>query len=391
MNEKLGNLIKAAAIAKDLGKINPNDFVLKNPLKLDAETLKLVVNQSIFNETIAKKIPSWANIEGLLAPPKISLEQSSSEATATYKSQKVSGKNGMDLTGGLGVDAYFFAKNFEKFTHNEINLELSEIVKNNFEKLGSKNISLTNSNAESLSFEEKLDFIYADPARRDHANRKMVSIQDCSPNILDIKDLILENTETFMIKYSPMLDIKESLSLLKLVDEVIILAEKNEVKELVFILKKTENADPVISCVNLGGNGKEFQFRFSDEKATMSQFSEPKKYLFEANAAIMKAGGFKSVGNIFGLEKLSPSSHLYTSGEIKGDFPGRIFEIEEQRNYDKKELKTIKKANVAVRNFPKTPDQIKKELGWKDGGDKYVFFTENLKKKKLVLICNKIQ
>ena len=200
--------------------------------------LKLVVNQCIFNETISKKIPSWSNINGLLAPPKLSLEQSSSEATANYKSQRVSGKNGMDLTGGLGVDTYFFAKNFEKFTHNEINLALGEIVKNNFDKLGSKNILFSNSNAETLLFEEKLDFIYADPARRDHANRKMVSIADCSPNILDIKDLTLDNTEIFMIKYSPMLDIKESLSLLKSVEEVIILAEKNEVKELVFILKK---------------------------------------------------------------------------------------------------------------------------------------------------------
>ena len=187
-----------------------------------------------------------------------------------------------------------------------------------------------------------------------------------------------------------MLDIKESILLLNSVDEVIILAEKNEVKELVFILKNTKNINPIITCVNFGGNGKEFRFRFSEEKATISDFSEPKKYLYEANAAIMKAGGFKSVGKVFNLEKLSPSSHLYTSDELKSDFPGRIFEIESQLNYNKKELKYIKKANVAVRNFPITPDQIKKELGWKDGGDKYVFFTEYFNKKKMVLICNKI-
>ncbi len=390
MNEKLENLFKAATIANELGKINPNEFVLKNPLKLDSETLKWVVNQCVFNETIAKKIPSWSNCEGLLAPPKLSLEQSSSEATASYKSQKVSGQSGMDLTAGMGVDTYFFAKNFEKFTHNEINLELSEIVKHNFKKLGLKNIFFTNANVETCSLNEKYDFVYADPARRDHANRKMVSIQDCSPNILEIKEIVLANTQTFMLKYSPMLDIKESLLLLNSVDEVIILAEKNEVKELVFILKKTKNSDPIISCVNLGGNGKEFRFRFSEEKATISQFSEPKKYLYEPNAAIMKAGGFKSVGSVFSLEKLSPSSHLYTSDELMGAFPGRIFEIESRLNYNKKELKSIKKANVAVRNFPKTPDQIKKELGWKDGGDKYVFFTEYFNKKKMVLICNKI-
>jgi hypothetical protein len=390
LNEKLENLFKAATIANELGKINPNEFVLKNPLKLDSESLKRVVNQCVFNETITKKIPSWSKCEGLLAPPKLSLEQSSSEATASYKSQKVSGHSGMDLTAGMGVDAYFFAKNFEKFIHNEINLELSEIVKNNFDKLGLNNISFTNANAETLDFNEKMDFVYADPARRDHANRKMVSIRDCSPNILEIKDIVLANTQTFMLKYSPMLDIKESLLLLNSVDEVIILAEKNEVKELVFILKKTKNIDPTILCVNLGGNGKEFRFRFSEEKATISQFSEPKKYLYEPNAAIMKAGGFKSLGKVFSLEKLSPSSHLYTSDEFTGAFPGRIFEIESQLNYNKKELKNIKKANIAVRNFPITPDQIRKELGWKDGGDKYVFFTEYFNKKKMVLICNKI-
>ncbi|HLO43595.1 MAG TPA: class I SAM-dependent methyltransferase [Leadbetterella sp.] len=355
--------------------------------------MKLVANQAVFNQTLVHKIPEWSE-KALLAPAKISLEQCSSQATAAYKAENISGTLGIDLTGGLGVDAYFFAKKLEHFIHNELNPNLSKLVKKNFGHLNVNNIAFRSVRAEEFEFSEPVDFIYLDPARRDAANRKMVSLSDCQPNLLEIKDKLLENAAVIMVKYSPMLDIKDTLTLLKCVKEVIILAERNEVKELVFILKKDSNSEPNIKCVNLGQNQEEFCFKYAEESQLILKFKEPQQYLYEPNAAIMKAGGFKSVAKKLGVDKLAANSHLYTSNLLTSEFPGRIFEIEKVVDYDKKTLKNAfenNKANVSTRNFPYSPDEIKKHLGFKDGGDKYLFFTENHNKKKIVLICTKIQ
>lgn len=375
-------------------KIESKDFVLKNPLKLDSDILKLVVNQAIFNQTLVKKIPEWASKTGLLAPPKISLEQSSSQITAEFKALKVKGNTGIDLTGGMGVDSYFFSKKFEHFVHNEINTELSKIVANNFKILDIHNVEFQNTHAENFDFPQQVDFIYLDPARRDGANRKMVSIQDCQPNLLDIKEKLLKKAVLVMVKYSPMLDIKDTVMLLKHVNEVIIIAEKNEVKELVFVLSKSACNDPIVSCVNLASNQEEFAFKYSEESQFQLGYKEPQGYLYEPNASIMKAGAFKSIAIKYGIDKIASNSHLYTSESLHSDFPGRIFNIENVVDYDKKLLnKAIitKKANISTRNFPFSPDQIKKQLGLNDGGDKFLFFTENHKKKKIVLLCTKIQ
>jgi 16S rRNA G966 N2-methylase RsmD len=385
---------KAAHIASQLEKIEPKNFVLKNPLKLDSDLLKLVVNQAIFNQTLVQKIPEWANKSGILAPPKISLEQSSSQITAEFKALKVKGNIGIDLTGGMGVDSYFFSKEFKHFVHNEINTELSEIVANNFKILDVNNVEFQNIHAENFVFQQQVDFIYLDPARRDGANRKMVGLHDCQPNLLKINEKLLKNATMIMVKYSPMLDIKDTVMLLKHVNEVIILAEKNEVKELVFILRKSVCEDPIVSCVNLASNQKEFDFKISEENQIQLGYKEPNGYLYEPNASIMKAGAFKSIAIKYGVDKIASNSHLYTSESLHSDFPGRKFKINNVIDYDKKLLNkviTTKKANVSTRNFPYSPEEVKKQLGLKDGGDQYLFFTENQKKKKIVLICNKIQ
>ena len=392
------NILKLKEVCKKavgLKISDSNDFILKNPLKLDAERLRLLVNQCHFNEVLPKKIPAWAGSKGLIAPPKVSIEQCSSEFTAKIKAEKLEGEFGLDLTGGLGVDSYFFSMKFKNFSHNEHNHDLSEIVAENFNSLNVKNVAFTQFAAEDYPFVRNFDFIYLDPARRNDKNQKLVRIEDCSPNLLEIKEKLLDKCKTLMVKYSPMLDIKASISLLKHINEVIIIAEKNEVKELVFILKNEICTDPIIYCKNSNseGNIQEFNFKYTQEESQFSSFSEPEKYIFEPNASILKGGAFKSIASQFGVKKLAPNSHLYTSETQIVDFPGRMFEVELAVNYDKKLLNAAipeKKANVSCRNFPYSPDQIKKELGWKDGGEKYVFLTENQKKKKLVLICNKI-
>lgn len=356
--------------------------------------LKLVVNQAVFNQTLGSKVPEWDKEKALIAPPKISLEQCSSQSTAKYKADKVKGDIGVDLTGGLGVDSYFFSKKFKDFTHNEINQSLSNVVKHNFDILGIKNVKFTNIEAEKFELEESTDFVYLDPARRDSVNRKMVSLKDCMPNLLEIKDLILSKAKVLMVKYSPMLDIKDSISLLKTVDEVLILSEKNEVKELVFILKKEAKPEPLITCVNLLSGQDSFAFYYKHESNVNLAFREPEGYLYEPNASIMKAGAFKSIALAYNISKIAANSHLYSSLECIPDFPGRIFEIEQMVDFDKKQIKKLlktDKANIAVRNFPYSTEEIKKQLGLKDGGEQYIFFSENHKKKKIVLICNKIQ
>jgi hypothetical protein len=203
-----------------------------------------------------------------------------------------------------------------------------------------------------------------------------------------------EGADMVMVKYSPMLDIKDTIMLLKHVNEVIILAEKNEVKELVFILRKSACEDPIVSCVNLASNQEEFDFKYSEENQIQLGYKEPHGYLYEPNASIMKAGAFKSIAIKYGVDKIASNSHLYTSESLYSDFPGRKFKIKNVVDYDKKILNKMiitKKANVSTRNFPYSPDEVKKQLGLKDGGDQYLFFTENQKKKKIVLICTKIQ
>ncbi len=353
-----------------------------------------MVNQAVFNQTIGSKVSEWDTDKALISPPKISLEQCSSQSTAKYKADLLSGDIGVDLTGGLGVDSCFFSKKFKDFTHNEINLNLSNVVKHNFDVLGIKNVKFTNIEAEKFELDESTDFVYLDPARRDSVNRKMVSLKDCLPNLLEIKDLILSKTKILMVKYSPMLDIKDSVLLLKTVEQVLILSEKNEMKELVFILTKGSNIDPLITCVNLQSGQNPFSFHYTHERNVNLAFREPEGYLYEPNASIMKAGAFKSIALAYNISKIAANSHLYSSFECIPDFPGRIFEIQQVVDFDKKQIKKLlktDKVNIAVRNFPYSTEEIKKQLGLKDGGDQYIFFSENHKKKKIVLICNKIQ
>ena len=391
--------IKDYTIASEIAgtqQINDvRDFVLKNPLKLSQEILRLVANQISFNQNIISKIPSWSHIGGIIAPEKVSLEQSSSEWTAKYKSKLVNGNIGLDLTGGLGVDAFFLSKNFKKYIHNEPNQLLSSIVAHNFKITGKSNTTFTQQKAEDFKIDSDIDFIYLDPSRRDDNNHKMVGIQDCSPDLSLMLDKLITPGRTIMVKYSPMLDIKAALLLLKYVHQVLILSEKNEVKELVFLIEDTIIANPEVICVNLTSKGEEqqFSFDFKQESETNTLFSEPMTYLYEPNASIMKAGAFKSVGNKFLLGKIAPNSHLYTSDIVLKEFPGRIFAIEKVLPFDKKILGAevpSKKANISVRNFPLSVNEIRKQLNWQDGGEQYIFFTENSIKKKLVIICKKI-
>jgi hypothetical protein len=388
----LENRIKARDLAISSKEKDPAKFILSHAKVIDSVILSFAGIQLDFIRSLEKKVPEWFRNKSLLTYQGVNIEQSSSESTALFKSQYLQGELGIDLTGGLGVDTYFISKRFNTFIHNEPSTELSEIVKYNFTQLDVSNVIFTQFKAEDFAFRQHFDWIYLDPSRRDSRANRVVNIEDCLPNLVDIQSQLLLNASGVMVKFSPMLDIKLALSKLKNVKEVLVLAEKNDVKELIFILSRESCIEPKITCVNLGSGQDSFSFKHTEEENSKAVFSMPMEYLYEPNATILKAGAFNSISSRFHLKKLAANSHLYTSASFNSDFPGRAFKIKAVTNYDKKSLKSIvpqNQANIACRNFPLKPEEIRKQLKWKDGGNTYLFFTESFKAQKLVIVTEK--
>lgn len=385
--------IKAKNLAETFNGSDSSEFVLKNASKYPAELLKAAANQIQLNKVIFKKVPEWSENREILAHQSINLEQSSSQITAEFKATFLNGENALDLTGGLGVDSYFFSKKFKNFIHNEPDKKLSETVKYNFEKLKALNVKFLQHTAETFPFEkENFDWVYLDPSRRDESNNKIFKIEDCLPNLVEIQPVLFRNTDNIMVKFSPMLDIKQALSAIKNVKKVLIISEKNEVKELVFILSKHYESAPELVCVNLGTSQLAFTFSYEHEVKATVRYNDPMAYLYEPNSSIMKAGAFNSIAEKFGLFKIAKNSHLYTSEILKTNFPGRLFTIKRVTNYNKKSLNSIvntKTANISCRNFPLKPEEVRKQLNWKEGGETYLFLTEGLKGNKLAIVSEK--
>lgn len=380
------------ALGETAGK-TPADFVLHHSRRYEPELLRLIAGHLDYLRTIEKKIPLWFENGKTLPYTGINLEQSSSELTARYKADHIGGENGLDLTGGLGVDSYFLSRKFNRFVHNEPDPGLSEVVRCNFSELNAANVSFTCFTAEEYPWEDSdFDWVYLDPSRRSRSLQKLVLPEDCLPDLPALRSRILEHAEAVMVKYSPMLDIKLALARLQTVHEVWILAEKNEVKELVFILRKTASPRPEIRCVNLATAQPEFIFTYEEEKNAVPRYSFPRRYLYEPNACLLKGGAFNSIAARFDLHKIAPNSHLYTHDTVIPHFPGRVMEIKDVTSFDKKRLNDIvpeKQANIICRNFPLKPEEARKKLQWKDGGDTYLYLTEDNHRKKTAIVTEK--
>jgi len=355
--------------------------------------MSAIVDQVVSRKKAKNKLSDWYSKEGIIWPKPLSIEQSSSQITAEYKAHLVSGKSMIDLTGGFGVDTYYFSKRFDKVTHVEINEVLHQIVKQNFILLDSSIRSICSTAEEYLKDSEPVDFIYLDPARRDEENAKVVFLEYYSPNVVDLQNSLLSVAKQVMIKVSPLLDIKKVLHDIDNVSEVHVVSVKNEVKELLLILKPQITEEPILKTINLGGQEVHlFDFTFSEEVSLEIDASEVSNFLYEPNASILKAGGFKSIGYYYGLKKLEANSHLYTSEGFISNFPGRSFKVLKELSLSKKKLKKDLhefKANIAVRNYPATVDEIRRKTGIQEGGDQYIFATMDKKGKK-VLLCEKI-
>ena len=404
------------------------------------------------------KLPRWAEIDGIIYPPHISMEQCSSEQTAQYKAElaarllglgvltsadaekskdadnskicEFAGKRAVaskfarnedtsekqqiltnavdnvneikeetsegsfsdeiefvDLTGGFGVDfSYIAARLGVKSMYVERQAHLCETAKENFERLGLKNAIVKNGDGVEvlhtitsdqtwslLNTSHRLRLIFIDPARRDDAGNKVVSLQDCTPDVTQLQDEMLAKADYVIIKLSPMLDWHRAVSELSHVREVHIVSVNNECKELLLVLSAQEEAPLRVFCVN---DDQHFGFYDSDEAAvSIVKADEVDGYLYEPNASLMKAGCFGAIC----LKMLAKNSHLFSSQELVADFPGRTFRINTISSFNKKELKRqlagIVKANVAIRNFPLSVPELRKRLKLKDGGDNYIFAT----------------
>lgn len=338
-----------------------------------------------------EKLPTWFKTPNIIFPPKINLEQTSSEITAHYKASLVSGESMADITGGFGVDSYFFSEKFKIVNHFEINSALSEIASHNFIALNRKNIECHNQDGLEAVLQRKYDVIYADPSRRHDTKGKVFFLKDCEPDIPKNISAIMQNCESLLLKTSPMLDLTVGLNELGNVAEIHILAVDNEVKELVWLIKNTYQKPTSIRTVNFEKRGRK-NFHFTWEESAEATFSLPQKYLFEPNAAIMKSGAFDLISEKLKLPKLHKNTHLYTGSELV-DFPGRRFLIENIVSYNKREMRAalnFGKANITTRNFPESVETLRKKWKVAEGGSIYLFFVTNSEGKKAMLICSKV-
>ena len=341
-------------------------------------------------QKVSQKIPEWLEADNsLYFPEKLNLEQCSSTKTGQFKASLLAADyTVLDLTGGFGVDSYYFAQRAKKVTHCEINPELSQIVAHNFQELGVTNVQFHRGDGLAIltSSDERYDYIYTDPSRR-VKNQKVFRLEDCEPNIVAHQSLFFAHSDTLLTKLAPLLDITGALAVLPHVKEVYVISIANDCKELLFVQQKSFHGIPTIHAVRLSAEPpSSFTFTYPQEKEAAPTWGSPTNFLYDPDVAITKAGAFKSVATAFDLQKLHPHSHLYTSDKLVAAFPGRIFDIQQVVPFSifKKNV-AISKANVVTKNFPLKVEDIRKKFKIKDGGDDFLYFT-TLHDEQLVVI-----
>ncbi len=399
-----------------------NDDVRKLALQgaKDAEVdLQTALQQIAGRQTARKKLPSWTEVEGVVYPPHLNMEQCSSEQTARYKSQIAGkGESMVDLTGGLGVDFYWMSQGFSQRTYVEQNELLCAIAQENFRTLRHDCRVCCCDTATYLTELCHVSLAFLDPARRNEHGGRTYGIEDCTPNILELLPLLVQKADRILFKLSPMLDWRKAVSDLEnaspngvfKVAEVHIVSVDNECKELLLLLSKEQTDGLRVVCVN---GASSFTFlpsvgMFSSqagnnlfpawEYLTDSDLADSPLNLYEPNASIMKAGCFAELEAQFPVQQISVNSHLFLSSDEINDFPGRKFKILSISSMNKQEIKKkfseslvpMESANIAVRNFPISAEQLRKKLKLKDGGDTYIFATTLASGEHKLFFCRKI-
>ena len=356
--------------------------------------IDVAIRQIAGRQTARRKLPSWAALDGILYPPHLNMEQCSSEQTARYKaricSSHPSPKTLVDLTGGFGVDFAFMSEAFDEATYVERNSELFAISSANMKILAPKAKCLNEDGLEVLHRLDHVSMIFMDPARRDNHGARTYGISDCTPNVLEIKDELLQKADVVMLKLSPMLDWHKAISDLgeQYIKEVHIVSVQNECKELLIVMQQQPAEPPTVYCVN---DDAVFSYHPSSISSNHISHHSSLIYLYEPNASIMKAGCFAEIEQAFEVSQLAPNSHLFASDQVIEDFPGRKFRISAVTSMNKQELKQalkdIRQANIAVRNFPMSVADLRKRLKLSEGGNDYIFATTLTEGKKVLIIC----
>ncbi len=354
-------------------------------------------------QTACRKLPSWAAIDGIVYPPHLSMEQCSSELTAAYKCGIVQRlpqscrQTLVDLTGGFGVDLAFMARHFEQACYVERQEHLCETARHNFEKMGLRHVRVVHDEAEDvlnrLDGDPSSTLIYLDPARRDNNSSRTYAIADCTPDVLKMKRRLLEAADHVLVKLSPMLDWHKAVrDLGERVAQVHIVSVANECKELLVLMNADHQGTPAVHCVN-DGQSLVFSSCEGDENPVIASNDEA-LFLFEPNASVMKAGCFGVLTRRYPVAALAVDSHLFVSDEEVRDFPGRRFRVIAVTTMNKKELaqamQGVGRANVAVRNFPMTAQQLRQRLRLQDGGDTYIFGTTTAAGRHIIYVCHKL-
>lgn len=381
--------------------LNDNtDKLLLNASRYPGIDVPYAVCQISARRQIKDKLPSWFTNDDIIYPSRLSTEQCSSETTARYKQRLIIGDCICDLTGGLGIDSYYFAQKAKKVIYIERFPDYCAAATSNFHVLGINNVEIQNADAKELINTLKADTFYIDPARRADGNKRVFALTDCEPDVLQLKPILLENARRIIVKISPMADINETLRLLPETSEVHILSVKNECKELLFVLENNlfiPQNQVTIHAVNYDTNGNCQVFTFTPEEektAELHTTATIQKYLYEPHAALLKSGAFKLTAIRFGLQKLHRHSHLYTSDTICPDFPGRRFIVHDIFEFSGKLLKqlhkTIPQANLTTRNFNLSVADLRKRSGIREGGDIYLLATTLNNNRQVLLSCRKV-
>lgn len=349
------------------------------------------------------KLPTFAQIEDWWYPVRLSCEQCSSEATARYKAaiiRQLGEKQDIliDLTGGYGVDTYFLSEQTTQAHYVERNEELCRIAQHNFQ-IANKPIHVHNTSAEdflaqypmaeSVSSDVKKEVVvYLDPARRDAHGGKVFRIEDCEPNIIKILPSLRAISSTILIKFSPMLDITSALQSLGNEWDVHVVALHNEVKEIIFVTGNNR-----IHAVNILHEGNDqFSFTRSEEKSALCAMADCIcEYIYEPNAAIIKAGAFRLVSERYQLHKLDHNTHLYTADQLIEDFPGRVWKVIAQPIKNQRDIAALGIQRVAIltRNYPLTPEELRKKFKVQES-DSYFLIGARIATKPTLILAERI-
>ncbi|MDR0939343.1 MAG: SAM-dependent methyltransferase [Mediterranea sp.] len=345
------------------------------------------------------KLPSWAELDDIVYPPRLPLEQCSSEATARYKAGLTEGDTLADLTGGFGVDCAFMARRFRQATYVERQAGLCRLAERNFAALGLANIDVLNRDGvEYLERIRPVDTIYLDPARRDGHGGKVVAMADCEPDVARLEPLLLRKGGRTLVKLSPMLDLALATRTLGHVAGAHVVSVAGECKELLLLLTPGADIPPddlPIHCAIINTKGTQtFSFNRRQEREARRAYTDTiGRYLYEPDASLLKAGAFHTLADTYGLAKLHPNSHLYTADSLSDRFPGRSFRVLDTCAPGKREVKAalgdLRQANLTIRNFPATVVELRHRLKLADGGNTYLFATTTSDGRRIFIHCER--